>query len=53
MFKGGFKVNNKNSSKSTSEPLTRNYAKQVKNKANEKSPYGEADPSPSTAFKNE
>ncbi|MDR3597508.1 hypothetical protein [Clostridium sp.] len=46
-------MSNKNSIKTTSEPLTRNYAKQVKNKANEKSPYGEDDPSPSTAFKNE
>lgn len=46
-------MSNKNSSKTTSEPLTRNYAKITKNKANEKSPYGDNEPSPSTAFKND
>lgn len=46
-------MENKNFSKTTSEPLTRNYAKIVKNKANEKSPYGEDEPSSHTEFKND
>lgn len=44
-------MDSKNSSKVTSEPLSRNYAKVVKNKANEKSPYGEDEPSKGTDFK--
>jgi hypothetical protein len=44
-------MNNEKSSKSVSEPLTRNYAKVVKNKANEKSPYANDEPSPQTTFK--
>jgi len=39
------------SKKNTADPTTRNYAKQVKNKANENSPYGENEPSPRTTFK--
>jgi len=39
------------SKKNESDPTTRNYAKQVKNKANENSPYGENEPSPRTTFK--
>jgi hypothetical protein len=34
-----------------SDPSSRNYAKEVKNKANEKSPYGEDEPSAQTDFK--
>lgn len=37
--------------KSKSDPTTRNYAKIAKNKANEKSPYGEDEPSNRTDFK--
>ena len=37
--------------KSTSDPASRNYAKEVKNKANEKSPSGEDEPSPRTTYK--
>ena len=44
-------MGNKNSSKSTSDPASRNYPKEMKNKANEKSPYGEDEPSPRTTFK--
>jgi len=44
-------MGNKNSSKSTSDPASRNYPKQMKNKANEKSPYGEDEPSTCTTFK--
>lgn len=46
-------MNNENSSKSkpTSDPSSRNYAKEVKNKANEKSPYGKDEPSNHTTFK--
>ena len=44
-------MNNKNSSKSTSDPASRNYAKEVKNKANEKSPSGEDEPSLRTTYK--
>jgi len=38
-------MNDKNSSKSTSDPASRNYPKTMKNKANEKSPSGEDEPS--------
>lgn len=48
-------MNNKqysNSSKDNiSDPSSRNYAKNVKNKANEKSPYGADEPSPGTTHK--
>lgn len=44
-------MNNKNSSKSTSDPASRNYPKVMKNKANEKSPYGVDEPSPHTTYK--
>ena len=37
--------------KSTSDPTSRNYAKEVKNKANEKSPYGEEEPSVRPTYK--
>ena len=37
--------------KSTSDPASRNYAKEVKNKENEKSPYGEDEPSAHTTYK--
>jgi len=37
--------------KSTSDPASRNYPKKMKNEANEKSPYGEDEPSPRTTFK--
>ncbi len=37
--------------KSTSDPASRNYAKEVKNKANEKSPSGEDEPSLRTTYK--
>lgn len=44
-------MNNKNSSKSTSDPACRNYAKNAKNKANEKSPTGDDEPSLRTNYK--
>jgi len=44
-------MNDKNSTKSTSDPTSRNYPKEMKNKANEKSSYGEDEPSPRTTFK--
>lgn len=47
-------MNNKdfyNSAKSKSDPASRNYPKIVKNKANEKSPYGDDEPSVRTTFK--
>ena len=37
--------------KISSDPASRNYPKQMKNKANEKSPYGEDEPSTRTTFK--
>jgi len=37
--------------KSTSDPASRNYAKEVKNKTNEKSPSGEDEPSLRTTYK--
>jgi hypothetical protein len=37
--------------KSTFDPSSRNYAKVVKNKSNEKSPYGEDEPSVRTTYK--
>lgn len=46
-------MDSKNLTKTTSDPLTRNYAKIARNKANEKSPYGENEPSPNTEFKND
>lgn len=39
------------SKKNASDPTTRNYAKQVKNKANEDSPYEENEPFHRTTFK--
>lgn len=42
---------NNSGEKSTSDPASRNYAKDVKNKANEKSPYGEDEPSTNTVHK--
>lgn len=48
-------MNNKNfydSSKTTSDPASRNYDKVVKEKAHEKSPFGDDEPSPRTEFKN-
>ncbi|BCZ46623.1 hypothetical protein psyc5s11_26900 [Clostridium gelidum] len=42
---------NKKFSKSESDPTSRNYPKIAKNKANEKSPYGEDEPSPCTTYK--
>lgn len=44
-------MTNKKFSKSSSDPTSREYAKSAKNKANEKSPYGENEPSPRTTFK--
>jgi hypothetical protein len=47
-------MNNKsssNSDKTKSDPSSRNYAKDVKNKANEKSPFGVDEPSDHTTFK--
>lgn len=44
-------MNNKNSSKNTPDPASRNYAKKMKNKANEKSPAGEDEPSLRTTYK--
>lgn len=41
------------SKKNDSDPTTRNYAKRIKNKGNENSPYGESEPSPHTDFKND
>lgn len=37
--------------KTTSDPTSRNYPKEMKNKANEKSPYGEDEPSVRTTYK--
>jgi len=37
--------------KTTSDPTSRNYPKEVKNKTNEKSPYGEDEPSVRTTYK--
>jgi hypothetical protein len=48
-------MNDKNiysSSKPTSDPASRNYSKEVNNKAHEKSPFGTDEPSPRTTFKN-
>lgn len=44
------KNNNKNNN-SISNPTSSNYAKKIKNKANEKSPYGEDEPSIHTTYK--
>ena len=41
------------SKKNSSDPTTRNYAKQMKNKGNENSPYGKSEPSTHTDFKND
>lgn len=35
----------------SSDPTSSNYAKDVKNKANEQSPYGEDEPSTHTTYK--
>lgn len=37
--------------KTNSDPTSNNYAKEMKNKANEKSPFGEYEPSSNTDFK--
>ena len=39
------------SKKNSTDPTSRNYAKRMKNKGNENSPYGENEPSPRTTFK--
>ena len=41
------------SKKNSTDPTSRNYAKRMKNKGNENSPYGENEPSPHTEFKND
>ncbi|AGX44108.1 hypothetical protein [Clostridium saccharobutylicum] len=47
------KNNNNNSSHETpnSDPSSQNYSKKMKNKANEKSPFGSDEPSTKTTFK--
>jgi hypothetical protein len=48
-------MNNKTSSSSSkkisSDPSSTNYSKQIKNKANEKSPFGQTEPSNTTTYK--
>ena len=44
-------MTNKKFSKNSSDSASRDYAKVAKNKANEKSPYGEDEPSPRTTYK--
>lgn len=39
------------SKKNSTDPTTRNYAKRMKNKSNENSPAGEAEPSLRTTYK--
>lgn len=40
-----------NSGKTKSDPASRNYSKEVNNKAHEKSPFGDDEPSSHTEFK--
>ncbi|CUU48120.1 MULTISPECIES: hypothetical protein [Clostridium] len=40
-----------NSTKSVSDPASQNYSKEVKEKAHQESPFGEAKSSPHTEFK--
>lgn len=40
-----------NSAKPKSDPASRNYSKEVNNKAHEKSPFGDDEPSSHTEFK--
>lgn len=47
-------MNNKDlysSANTTSDPASRNYGKQINEKAHEKSPFGKDEPSPHTTFK--
>ncbi|MDV4150558.1 hypothetical protein R0131_06890 [Clostridium sp. AL.422] len=41
----------KNNNKNNLNPTSPNYNEQIKNKANEKTPTGEKDPSPYTTYK--
>lgn len=51
MSKDFAKEKNKKSTNTKSDPTAPGYAQQIKNKANEHTPYGEAEPSTDTTFK--
>lgn len=51
MSKDFAKQKNQKSTNTKSDPTAPGYAQQIKNKANEHTPYGEAEPSTETTFK--